>query len=434
MENFNLFKKINKNLFSYFIVSFLTSLTTLVIIFALIVNFRGEIFSFFAADYVNNQNLIEKNNQNNQDKTANVLGAILPIQNNIDNEIPKNLSVTDIVKQVNPAVVSIVIYKEVPKYEVFTNPNSNPFGSFFPGFFFNIPEYRQNGTERKQIGGGSGFFVSRDGLIVTNRHVVEDSSAEYEVLTDNGKKYSATIVAKDPVLDIALIKVSGSNFPFLSLGDSDQLEIGQGVIAVGNALAEFKNSVSVGIVSGLSRSITAGNNTGKTEFLDKVIQTDAAINPGNSGGPLIDMQGKVIGVNVAVAQGSQNVGFALPINSVKNVIDSVKTTGKIIRPYLGIRYVGITSDLKNTNNLSVDYGILVKGNANELAVLPNSPAAKAGILENDIILEIDGVKIDENNNFASIIRGKKVGQIVNLKVLSRGFEKTVRVTLEEAKD
>ena len=192
----------------------------------------------------------------------------------------------------------------------------------------------------------------------------------------------------------------------------------------------------MGVISGLARSITAGDNSGKAEVLDHVIQTDAAINPGNSGGPLLDLKGKVIGVNVAVAQGSQNIGFALPINSVKGAIESVKESGRIIRPYIGIRYAAINAEMKEKNNLTVDYGILVKSgaNQNELAVIPGSPADKAGIVENDIVLEVDGVKLDDQTNFASIIREKKIGQVINLKILHKGAEKNVSVVLEAAKD
>ena len=281
--------------------------------------------------------------------------------------------------------------------------------------------------------------MSSDGLIVTNKHVVDQKDVEYTVFTNDGKKHVASVIARDPILDIALIKVvpsAGKSFPYLSLGDSDSLEVGQSVIAIGNALAEFRNTVSVGVISGLARSITAGTGSGMTESLDQVIQTDAAINPGNSGGPLLDLSGKVIGVNVAIAQGSQNIGFALPINSVKSAIESVKSTGKIIRPYLGLRYLVINAQIKEKNNLTVDYGVLVKAgaSADELAVIPGSPADKAGIVENDIILEIDGIKLDDKTNLASVIRGKSVGQIINLKILHRGEEKNISVTLEVAKD
>ncbi|MEK7069416.1 MAG: trypsin-like peptidase domain-containing protein, partial [Patescibacteria group bacterium] len=275
-----------------------------------------------------------------------------------------------------------------------------------------------------------------DGLIVTNIHVVEDTTAFYTVFTNDGRKHEAKVVARDPVLDIALIKIEGTGFPPLSLGNSDSLLTGQTVIAIGNALGEFKNTVSVGVISGLSRSVTAGSSFGKSELLDHVIQTDAAINPGNSGGPLLDLSGRVIGVNVAVVQGSQGIGFALPINSVKGAIESVKSTGKIVRPYLGVRYLAINSEMKEANNLSVDYGVLVKAGSGptDLAIIPGSPADRAGIVENDIILSVDGIKITETSSLASIIRQKKVGETITLRILHKGVEKNVNVTLEVFKE
>jgi serine protease Do len=347
--------------------------------------------------------------------------------------------VVDTVKKTNPAVVAIVISKEVPKYETYYQQQPDPFGGIFGdnnpfGNIFNIPMQRQNGTEKKDVGGGSGFFVTTNGLIVTNKHVVEDKTAEYTVFTNDGKKHTAKVVARDFVLDIALIKIEGTGYTALDLGDSDKLQVGQSVIAIGNALGEFRNTVSVGVVSGLSRSITAGDGTGNSELLDHVIQTDAAINPGNSGGPLLNLSGKVVGVNVAVAQGSQSIAFALPINTVRSVIESVKETGKIVRPYIGVRYVAITAELKNKNNLSVDYGVLVqRGKSDsELAVIPGSPGDKAGIVENDIILEVDGTKLDADHELSTIVRGKKVGDVINLKLLHKGVEKTTQVTLEAA--
>ena len=164
-----------------------------------------------------------------------------------------------------------------------------------------------------------------------------------------------------------------------------------------------------------------------------MIQTDAAINPGNSGGPLLNLAGNVIGINVAVVQGSSNIGFALPINSVKNIIDSVRKTGKILYPYLGIRYIPVTPELKSANNLTVDHGVLVQRGqtASDLAVIPGSPADKAGIVENDIILSIDGQDIDADHDFATIIRNKSIGDTIKMVVLSKGIQKTVSVTLEQ---
>ena len=342
------------------------------------------------------------------------------------------------VDKANPAVVSIVITKDVPVIERFFEEAPNPFDDFFGNNFyspfrFRVPQYRQRGTQKQEIGGGSGFLVSPDGMIVTNRHVVDQDDVDYTVFTNDGTKYEAKVVARDPANDLAIIRVPGNNLPFLEFADSDHLKVGQTVIAIGNALAEFRNTVSVGVISGLSRSILAGDSRGQPEQLDEVIQTDAAINPGNSGGPLLNLDGKVVGVNVAVAQGTENIGFALPINLVKGVVDSVEKTGKIVRPFLGVRYVAVTPAIQKQNSLPVDYGVLVLrgGTQTELAVVPGSPADKAGLEEGDIILEINGVKLDENVSLANQIRKKAVGDTVELKILHKGAERTVTVVLEE---
>lgn len=338
------------------------------------------------------------------------------------------------VKKANSAVVAITVSKNVPVYEQYYENVPSPFGDFF-GSDFQVSQLRQNGTQLQEIGGGSGFLVSDDGYIVTNRHVVADEKAEYTVFTNDGKKYDAKVIARDSVLDLAVIKIEGSGFPHLSFGNSDKLEVGQTVIAIGNALAEFRNTVSVGVVSGLSRSIQATDQQGGTEALDQLIQTDAGINPGNSGGPLLNLAGEVIGINVATTDGAENISFALSANNVKDIVDSVKQTGRIVRPFLGIRYIPITEDLKKRNNLSIDYGALVqRGTAvGDLAVVPGSPADKAGIVENDIILEVDGTKLTSDKDLANIIRTKKIGDTVKLKVMSKGQEKIVNVVLEEVK-
>jgi S1-C subfamily serine protease len=346
-------------------------------------------------------------------------------------------AVTAAVEKASPAVVSIIVSKDIPKMQDFF---SDPF-SFDP--FFNPfgtrqrqQQPNQGETEKQEIGGGSGFIVSKDGLIVTNRHVVSDQSAEYTVMTNDEKRHSAKVMAIDPVNDVAVLKIeAGNNLPVLELADSGTLKIGQTVIAIGNSLGEFRNTVSKGIISGLKRNVTAGNGFGQAEQLSEVIQTDAAINPGNSGGPLLNISGQVIGVNVAMAQGAQNIGFALPINLVKKDIESVKTKGKIVQPYIGVRYIPVTKEIQKANNLLYDYGALVlRGQQlTDFAVVPGSPADKAGIVENDIILEINGQKIDENHQLSDQIAKFNVGDAITLKIWHKGNTNDVKVTLEERK-
>lgn len=233
-------------------------------------------------------------------------------------------TVPDVVKEVSPAVVSVIISKYMP---VLVQEYYNPFGENSP-FNIMIPRIVEKGKELKEVGGGSGFIVSSDGTIVTNKHVVLDETAQYTVLTNDGNKYPAEVLARDTNQDIAIIKIEATGLPMVNLGDSDSVEIGQTVIAIGNALGEFRNTVSAGIVSGLMRTITAGGG-GFEEKLEEVIQTDAAINPGNSGGPLLNLYGEVIGMNTAMATDAENIAFAILVNKIKKDIDDVKNTGKI---------------------------------------------------------------------------------------------------------
>ena len=334
----------------------------------------------------------------------------------------------EMVSKVNDAVVSVVITKDVPIYEQY-------YEQFDPWGFFQVPRVRESGTEEREVGGGSGFIVSNDGLIVTNNHVVVDQNARYSVLLNDGTIYTVDVLARDSDLDIAILKINQPieiKLTYLEFGDSANLKLGQTVVAIGNALAEFQNSVSVGVVSGLSRSIVASDQWGRSEQLDQVIQTDAAINPGNSGGPLLTIDGKVIGVNVATSRGADNIGFALPAQVVKQAVDSVKEYGEIVRPYIGVRYARVTSRLVKANNLPVDYGALVvRGqNENEPAVIPDSPAAKAGLMENDIILSVDG-EVLQDKDLSTLLRSKKVGQSISLEFMRGGERKTVTVTLEK---
>jgi S1-C subfamily serine protease len=341
--------------------------------------------------------------------------------------------VVNVVEAVSPAVVSIVITKDVPVIERYYQEYQNPFGDMFGGLY-RVPQYRENGTEEKEVGGGSGFLISEDGYIVTNAHVVSDVAAKYTAFLNDGTKYDAQVIAADTVLDVAVLKISGQDFTYLEFGDSTAIKAGQSVIAIGNALGEFSNTVSVGVVSGLARSIIASNGAGQSEQLTNIIQTDAAINPGNSGGPLLDLSGRVIGVNVAASIGSaENIGFALPANAVKLSVDSIRETGRVIRPYLGVRFLMINELIKSENNLSVSAGaLIVRGNTNELAIIPGSPADKAGLEENDIILKINDQAVGIEMPLNVILQQYQVGAKIELVILHDGNEKTISVTLEEA--
>ncbi|MEI7791920.1 MAG: trypsin-like peptidase domain-containing protein [Candidatus Berkelbacteria bacterium] len=285
-------------------------------------------------------------------------------------------------------------------------------------------------------GAGTGFIITSDGLVLTNKHVVADATATYQVITNDGKVYDATVQSLDSVNDLAVMKIDARGLTAVELGDSDELKVGQWVIAVGNSLGKFQNSVTAGVVSAKDRKIQASDSSGgSSETLSDLLQTDAAINPGNSGGPLVNLAGQVVGINTAVAADAQGIGFAIPINAAKSAIDSIKKTGRIIRPYLGVRYFEITPAIAKQSNLAVDHGALVQRGTNltDFAVVPGSPADKAGVVENDIITQINGDKIDENNSLISLVQKYQVGDEIKLKVFSKGVEKEVTIKLEESK-
>ncbi len=338
------------------------------------------------------------------------------------------------IEENSPAVVSIVISKYVPVIE---QCPYNPFSDLPPDvqqFFGGGTQFYQScqkGTELQEVGGGSGFIISSDGLIATNKHVVYDESASYTVLTNDGKKYDAEVLARDPNRDLAIIKISADNLPVVKLGDSDSVKLGQTAIAIGNALGEFRNTVSVGVISGLSRDVTASSNGGLTEKFEGLIQTDTAINEGNSGGPLLNLNGEVIAINVAMVSGAQNIGFAIPINQVRKAIESVKNTGRIVTSYLGVRFTTITPDLAKKEDLPMEEGALIRGSSNGPAVLPDSPAAKAGLLAEDIITEINNEKVTQDNNLSKILQKYGVGEVLTLKIVRQDKEMELKVALEE---
>lgn len=334
---------------------------------------------------------------------------------------------TEIAKKVCPAVITIVISKYLPKIEGFY---------FFP--FGEEPMILPKVGKKKEktkIGGGSGFIVSEDGFVLTCAHVVQDPKADYTVIFSPEKKYKAEILAREPLVDVAVLKINDKNLPHLELGDSSKIELGEEVLAVGNPLGEFEDTVSAGIISGLSRKITAyGDIPFKAMHLRGLIQTDAAINPGNSGGPLVNMECKVIGINTAMVLGAENLGFAIPINYAKDILEEVRKYGKIKRPFLGVRYVIINEEMAKAQKLPVKHGaLIVRERFGEPAVLKNSPAEKAGLKEYDIILEMGGEKVTEDNTLSDILQKHKIGEEIEIKVWREGREIVLKAKLEEKK-
>ena len=308
-----------------------------------------------------------------------------------------------------------------------------------------MPQYQQDdkGNVKKtpqKIGGGSGFIVTSDGLVLTNKHVVDDGEADFTVVTSDGTEYPAEVVSRDTINDIAVVRMKdgkdkkAKDLPTVDLGSSADLQIGQRVVAIWNALAEYQNSVTTGIISAKGRTITAGTMDG-SENLANLLQTDAAINPGNSGGPLVNLQGQVVGVNTAIASGAQGIGFAIPIDDIKPLITNVKANGKIVRPFLGVRYILMDAAKAKELKIDVEGGALLTGDeANgEFAVVPGSPADKSGLKMKDVILEVDGTKVTSDAPLQAMIANHNPGDTVTLKVWRSGKTMDVKVKLEEAK-
>lgn len=324
--------------------------------------------------------------------------------------------VIEVVEKAGPSVVSVGIERQIS--DTFRSPFFDPFG------IFGDQPFRQP-AQKEEASIATGFVIDASGLIVTNKHVVTDTGAKYNVVTADGKKLPVEKIYRDPENDLAILKVSGDDLKPLPLGDSAKLKLGQFVIAIGNALGEFPNTVTTGVVSGLGRAVTAGDPFGGyQERLDNLIQTDAAINPGNSGGPLLNSAGQVIGVNVATTQGAQNIGFAIPINVVKESLDNFNETGKFSRPFLGVKYRQIDRRLALLND--VPQGAFV------VEVVSGSPADEAGIQPDDIITEFDSAKVSEDQSLAQLIGKHKVGDTVNLKVYRQNEEISLKVTLGES--
>ncbi len=347
-------------------------------------------------------------------------------QSTVDKAVADNLRLDDqeatirAINKIIPAVVSIIVYDQETIYilDLMTGQQTQQ-------------------TSKVEKGSGTGFLISADGLILTNKHIAnagKEGTAEYRIILNSGKQYYAQLIGKDPLNDFAILKIFDKNLPYVNLGDSDKLQLGSTVMAIGNALGRYQNSVTKGIVSGIGRSLIASDQAGNAEALDNVLQTDAGINQGNSGGPLIDLLGNVVGINVAIDQGGSSIGFAIPINDARPVIKSVKEVGRIVRPRLGVRYIMLTPQIAQDNKLSQNSGAWIKKSQDGTpAILPGSPAEKGGILAGDIIIEINAIKIENKNTLISVINKYKPGNRIGLRIVRDGKIIVKIVVLDEFK-
>jgi len=366
----------------------------LIAVFVLTVFMAGFIGSVIGATYPNWSNNLS------------FLPSFMKVKNTVSTETEKTTTIRTVeesavisaVQKSSPAVVSIVA-------------QTTPLSSI--------------GSSQNQQGIGTGFIVKSNGVILTNSHVVEDNTISYKVVTKDEKTYAVKKIDQDPSIDFAILKIDASNLPTVDLGDSDATLVGQKVIAIGNALGMLQNTVTVGVISGVGRGVTASSSLGVSqETLENVIQTDAALNPGNSGGPLLDLSAKVIGINFATTQGAENIGFVIPINRIKSVLDQYLAVGRIVRPYLGIS--SQTVDQASASLYGIPQGAFVQ------QVVSGSPADKAGLQESDVIIKFGGTALKDGITVISVIGKFKVGQTVALEVWRNGKTINLKATLVEA--
>lgn len=324
----------------------------------------------------------------------------------------EDTSIASIVSKVTPAVVSIISETRSSGYSLF-------FGS---------------GTSQSA---GTGMIVSSDGYVLTNKHVIEGAS-KVQVVTSSGDTYDdVDIVGEDPLNDVAYLKINGAkDLPTITLGDSKSIAVGQPVLAIGNALGVYQNSVTQGIISGTGRSVTASDSSGSnSETLTDMLQTDAAINPGNSGGPLVNAAGDVIGINTAVSTSANGLGFAIPISATKGMLKRIMEDGKAERAYLGLTYITVTAEVAKEAKLSVTHGAYIYNNSSRSgeAIVKNGPADKAGIKTGDVITKVGNIEVGRAGSISTLIGEYKVGDTVQLTYVRDGKENTTKVTLEAYK-
>lgn len=336
-----------------------------------------------------------------------------------DIELSEQEAAVRAIKRVMPAVVNINVYDREESVAI------------------DLQTGEQTQEKRRvQKSEGSGILISENGYIITNKHVIDSAkpeTAEYRIILNSGQEYYAQLIDKDPLYDLAVLKIFDKNLPTVELGDSDALEPGMSVIAIGNALGRYQNTVTKGIVSGLGRSVPVTEQAGQPQALDNVIQTDAGINPGNSGGPLVDLRGRVVGINTAIDRTGEAIGFAIPINDVRPVVQSIWQEDRIARPQLGVRYMMLTPKIAKDNNLARSSGAWITGQDNGPSVVPGSAADEAGLQEGDIIFEINAIKIEKDNTLLSVIQQYRPGDRIGLKIQRRDKVLIRQVVLQDFK-
>lgn len=340
-------------------------------------------------------------------------------------------AIIDTVEKVMPAVVSITITETVKQVEKELSHISKKRGKKQ----IEIPADKIDSHGMVQVGGGSGFIVNEKGIILTNKHVLAGDGARHTITLSTGESYDGEILAKDPVNDVAIFSIKANGkLPVIPLGDSSILRLGQTVLAFGNALGIFQNTVSAGIISGLSRSVSAYADPNATpQEMRGLIQTDAAINPGNSGGPLVDIFGQAVGINAAVVSGAQSIAFAIPIHAATRDLQDLEKFGRIRRPLLGLRYITLNDDLQGKLNLPRNYGAYVSTeHPADKAVTLGGPAEKAGIQEGDIILEWNKKRVTATTSVPDYLDECNVGDKVTLRVLRPQQDKEYDITVELA--